>query len=86
MRLPEVRRILAHAPLERPQSGRVLQKAGFAMAREMDDVDEAGDVMRVKEWVLRSSYAAHSVPCGVDSALSRAEHQSTIRWRDLATA
>jgi hypothetical protein len=48
----EVRRIVAHTPLERPESGRVLEKAGFAMVREMDDVDEAGDVLRVKEWEL----------------------------------
>jgi RimJ/RimL family protein N-acetyltransferase len=48
----EVRRILAHAPLERPQSGRVLENAGFAMVREMDDADEAGNVLRVKEWEL----------------------------------
>jgi RimJ/RimL family protein N-acetyltransferase len=47
-----VRRIVAHTPLDRPQSGRVLEKAGFAPAREMDDVDEAGNVTRVKEWVL----------------------------------
>ena len=48
----EVRRILAHAPLERPQSGRVLEKAGFSMVREMDDADEAGNVLRVQEWEL----------------------------------
>ena len=48
----EVRRIVAHTPLDRPQSGRVLQKAGFAMTRETDDVDEVGNVLRVKEWEL----------------------------------
>ena len=48
----DVRRILAHASLERPQSGRVLEKAGFSMVREMDDADEAGNVLRVKEWEL----------------------------------
>jgi RimJ/RimL family protein N-acetyltransferase len=48
----EVRRIRAHAPLERPQSGRVLEKAGFSMVREMDDADEAENVLRVKEWEL----------------------------------
>jgi RimJ/RimL family protein N-acetyltransferase len=48
----EVRRIVAHTPLERPQSGRVLEKAGFAMVREMEDADEAGNVLRVKEWEL----------------------------------
>ena len=48
----EVRRFVAHAPLERPGSGRVVEKAGFAMVREMDDTDEAGKVLRVKEWEL----------------------------------
>jgi RimJ/RimL family protein N-acetyltransferase len=48
----EVRRFVAHAPLERPESGRVVEKAGFAMVREIDDTDEAGHVLRVKEWAL----------------------------------
>lgn len=48
----QVRRIVAHTPLERPRSGRVLEKAGFALVQEMDDADEAGNVVRVKEWEL----------------------------------
>jgi RimJ/RimL family protein N-acetyltransferase len=48
----EVRRIVAHTPLERPQSGRVLEKAGFARVREMEDADEVGNVVRVEEWQL----------------------------------
>ena len=48
----DVRRILAHSPLERPQGGRVLEKAGFSMVRETDDSDELGNVLRVKEWEL----------------------------------
>jgi RimJ/RimL family protein N-acetyltransferase len=48
----EVRRIVAHTPLERPESGRVLDKAGFAMVREIDDTDETGNVLRVNEWEL----------------------------------
>jgi RimJ/RimL family protein N-acetyltransferase len=47
-----VRRIVAHTPLERPQSGRVLEKASFSMVQEMDEADEAGNVVRVKEWEL----------------------------------
>jgi RimJ/RimL family protein N-acetyltransferase len=47
------RRIVGHAPLERPQSGRVLAKAGFTMAREVDDDDGEGNVMRVEVWELR---------------------------------
>jgi len=46
------RKIVAHAPLERPQSGRVLAKAGFTMAREIDDDDGQGGVVRVEEWEL----------------------------------
>ena len=48
----DVRRIVAHSPLERPQSGRVLEKAGFARLGEADDADEAGNVLRVVEWEL----------------------------------
>jgi RimJ/RimL family protein N-acetyltransferase len=48
----DVRRIVAHTPLDRPESGRVLEKAGFAMVRETDDTDEEGTVRRVKEWQL----------------------------------
>ena len=48
----EVRRIVAHTPLDRPQSGRVVERAGFAMLRETDDMDEVGNVLRVKEWEL----------------------------------
>jgi RimJ/RimL family protein N-acetyltransferase len=51
-RASAVRRIVAHTPLDRPQSGRVLEKAGFAMVRETDDVDEQGTVLRVMEWEL----------------------------------
>ena len=47
---PDVRRIVAHTPLESPQSGRVLEKAGFARVREIEDADEAGNVVRVEEW------------------------------------
>lgn len=49
---PEVHCIVAHAPLERPRSGRVLEKAGFAMVRELEDADEAGNAVRVAEWQL----------------------------------
>jgi predicted ATPase len=48
----DVRRIVAHTPLGRPQTGRVLEKAGFVLVREMDDADEAGNVLSVKEWEL----------------------------------
>jgi RimJ/RimL family protein N-acetyltransferase len=47
-----VRRIVAHTPLERPESGRVLEKVGFAILRETDDADEDGNIIRVKAWEL----------------------------------
>ncbi|HET8820618.1 MAG TPA: GNAT family N-acetyltransferase [Thermoleophilaceae bacterium] len=50
--ISEARRIVAHTPLDRPESARVVEKAGFAMLRETDDVDEAGNTLRVKEWEL----------------------------------
>ena len=49
---PEVRHIVAHAPLARPQSGRVLEKSGFDKVRQMDDADDAGNAIRVMEWQL----------------------------------
>jgi RimJ/RimL family protein N-acetyltransferase len=49
---PEARRVVAHTPLDRPESARVVKKAGFAMLRETDDVDEQGNALRVKEWEL----------------------------------
>ena len=45
----DVRRVLAHTPLDRPESARVVEKAGFVFVREMEDVHE-GEVLRVKEW------------------------------------
>jgi RimJ/RimL family protein N-acetyltransferase len=48
---PEARRVVAHTPLDRPGSARVVKNAGFAM-RETDDVDERGNTLRVKEWEL----------------------------------
>ena len=50
--LAPVRRVVAHTPLDRPQSGRVLAKAGFTMVRETDDDDGDGNVIRVNEWEL----------------------------------
>ena len=44
--------IVAHAPLDRPASGRVLEKAGFARVGEVDDADEEGNVVRAVEWEL----------------------------------
>ena len=39
--------LVAHAPLDRPQSARVLEKAGFTPGDELDD-----DGMRVRRWEL----------------------------------
>lgn len=48
----DVERIVAHTPLDRPESARVVEKAGFTFVRELEDTHE-GAVLRVKEWELR---------------------------------
>jgi RimJ/RimL family protein N-acetyltransferase len=47
----DVQRVLAHTPLDRPESARVVEKAGFTFTREVEDSHE-GEVIRVKEWEL----------------------------------
>jgi RimJ/RimL family protein N-acetyltransferase len=47
-----VRRVIGHTPLDRPQRGRVLEKAGFTLVGETEDTDEDGTVLRVQEWEL----------------------------------
>lgn len=49
---PDVERVVAHTPLDRPESARVLEKAGFTFVREVEDSHE-GQTLRVKEWELR---------------------------------
>ena len=44
-------RVIAHTPFDRPASGRVLEKAGFAQAGEVDDEHE-GVTMRVLRWEI----------------------------------
>jgi len=47
----DAQRIVAHTPLDRPASARVLEKAGFTLVGEQDD--EHDDVpMRVLRWEL----------------------------------
>lgn len=48
----DVRRIVAHTPLDRPESARVVEKAGFAFVREIEDTHD-GAVIRVREWELQ---------------------------------
>jgi RimJ/RimL family protein N-acetyltransferase len=50
--LPGVERIVGHTPLDRPASGRVLEKAGFACLGQEQDEHE-GAPLRVKRWELR---------------------------------
>lgn len=47
----DVKRVVAHTPLDRPDSARVVAKAGFSFVREMEDTHE-GATLRVKEWEL----------------------------------
>jgi RimJ/RimL family protein N-acetyltransferase len=49
--VPGVERIVAHVPLDRPASSRVLEKAGFALVGETDD-EHQGVVLRVQRWEL----------------------------------
>lgn len=49
--LPDVERIIGHTPLDRPASGRVLEKTGFALAGEEEDEHEGAPV-RVNRWEL----------------------------------
>ena len=46
-----VRRVVAHTPLDRPESARVVAKAGFTFAREIEDTHE-GAAIRVEEWEI----------------------------------
>jgi len=46
-----VERIVALTPLDRPASGRVLEKAGFALIGELDH-DHDGEAIRVRRWEL----------------------------------
>ena len=48
---PKARRLVAHTPLDRPASGKVLAKAGFEDRGEALDEHE-GVPLTVKEWVL----------------------------------
>lgn len=48
----DVERVVAHTPLDRPESARVVEKAGFTFVCEMEDIHE-GAVLRAKEWELR---------------------------------
>lgn len=48
---PGIERLIAHTPLDRPASGRVLSKAGFECLGETDDEHE-GAVIRVHGWQL----------------------------------
>jgi len=49
--IADVHRIIAHTPLDRPASGRVLAKAGFTNAGEAQDEHE-GAPIRVNRWEL----------------------------------
>jgi RimJ/RimL family protein N-acetyltransferase len=48
---PRIEVLVGHTPLDRPASGRVLQKAGFVRAGEVDD-EHDGRPLRVTEWRL----------------------------------
>jgi len=47
--VPAIERLVAHTPLDRPASGRVVAKAGFTLTGEIDDEHEGARV-RVQRW------------------------------------
>jgi RimJ/RimL family protein N-acetyltransferase len=47
----DIDRVVAHTPLDRPASARVLEKAGFTLVGEHDD-EHDGVPMRVRRWEL----------------------------------
>lgn len=49
--VPGVARVVGHTPLDRPASGRVLEKAGFTPLGEIEDEHE-GTRIRVRRWEL----------------------------------
>ena len=49
---PDIALIIAHTPVDRPASGRVLTKAGFALIGETDD-EHDGVPIRLYRWELR---------------------------------
>jgi ribosomal-protein-alanine N-acetyltransferase len=49
--VPPIERLVAHTPLDRPASGRVVAKAGFTPAGEIEEGYE-GTTMRVQRWEL----------------------------------
>jgi ribosomal-protein-alanine N-acetyltransferase len=49
--VPDIERVVAATPLDRPASGRVLEKAGFTIVSEADD-EHDGVPMRVSRWEL----------------------------------
>jgi RimJ/RimL family protein N-acetyltransferase len=53
---PAIARVIAHTPVDRPASGRVVAKAGFTPAGEHADEHE-GQLMRVIRWELGVSDA-----------------------------
>jgi RimJ/RimL family protein N-acetyltransferase len=47
----QIQSVIANAPVDRPASGRVLQKAGFTLVGETEDEHE-GVPLRVQRWEL----------------------------------
>ena len=48
---PGARAIIAHTPFDRPNSSRVVEKAGFTLVGEVEDEHE-GETIRVQRWEL----------------------------------
>lgn len=68
----DVDRVVAHTPLDRPESARVVEKAGFTFVREIEDTHE-GATLRVKEWELRLDRPLSSSPTATSHRLASPE-------------
>jgi RimJ/RimL family protein N-acetyltransferase len=65
---PGIERIIGHTPLDRPASGRVLEKAGFVCVGEEQDEHE-GVPVRVNRWELSLKDVEHRVDTAADRAV-----------------
>src|SRR5215831_10004882 len=50
--VPDIERMIGHTPLDRPASGRVLEKAGFVRVGEEEEDENDGAPIRVFRWEL----------------------------------
>lgn len=79
---PGIAYVIAHTPLDRPASGRVLAKAGFRLVGEIDDTHD-GRPLRVKEWIVSARCTGR---CGASGHIGRHTHPDPARRAPRATS